>query len=113
MTTINPIAKRPRLYEPEDLLAIPDAVRFELVDGKLVERKIGSESSLIGQLISFLLLQYLRGKKLGHVFGADASFQCFPDSPKKLRRGDVSVIRYGRFPGETIPRGHITIAPDL
>jgi len=113
MTTMNPVAKRPRLYEPEDLLALPDAVQYELVDGILVEREMGSESSLIAVQIILLLGQFLRGKKLAHVFGADAGYQCFPDAPKKLRKGDVSVVLYGRFPDEKVPKGHTLIAPDL
>jgi Uma2 family endonuclease len=114
MTTMNPIAAAPRrVYEPEDLLSIPDAVGYELVDGKLVERKMGSESSLIAARILILIGQFLRGKKICHVFGADASYQCFPDSPKKLRRADVSIVRYGRFPGEQVPKGHIPLPPDL
>lgn len=113
MTTMNPLVTPARLYEPDDLLSLPDAENYELVDGQLVERKMGSESSLIATIISFLLRQFLRGKNLAHVFGSDAGLQCFPHSPKKLRRSDVSVIRYGRLPGEVIPKGHITVAPDL
>jgi Uma2 family endonuclease len=114
MTTMNPIAApRARVYEPEDLLSMPDSKDYELVDGKLVGRKMGCESSLIGALISFLLQQFLRGKKLGHVLASDASFQCYPDAPKKVRRADVSVVCYGRLPGEKVPKGHSPIAPDL
>jgi hypothetical protein len=32
-------------YTPEDLLALPDYGRFELIDGQLVERKMGAKSS--------------------------------------------------------------------
>ncbi len=35
-------------YTPEDLLALPDEKSYELVDGQLVERKMGAESSWIG-----------------------------------------------------------------
>ena len=81
MTTMNPIvAPRERVFEPEDLLSMPDSKSYELVDGKLVERQMGSESSWIAGLISFLLQQFLRGKKLGHVLVPDASYQCYPDA---------------------------------
>jgi Uma2 family endonuclease len=114
MTTMNPIAApRERIFEPEDLLRMPNSKDYELVDGKLVERKMGSESSWIAGLISFLLQQFLRGKKLGHVLVADASYQCYPDAPKKVRKPDVSVVRYGRLQGERVPKGHVPIAPDL
>ena len=32
-------------YTPEDLLTLPDYGRFELIDGQLVERKMGAKSS--------------------------------------------------------------------
>jgi len=35
-------------YTPEDLLAMPDGKRFELVGGQLVERNMGLESSWVG-----------------------------------------------------------------
>ena len=34
-------------YTPEDLLAMPDGKSYELVDGQLVERKMGIESSWV------------------------------------------------------------------
>ena len=33
------------LYTPEELLTLPDYGRFELIDGHLVERKTGAQSS--------------------------------------------------------------------
>ena len=35
-------------YTPEDLLAMPDGVDYELVHGQLLERKRGLESSGVG-----------------------------------------------------------------
>jgi len=114
MTIMNPVSvPRRRIVEPEDLLSMPDSKDYELVDGRLVERKMGCESSLIGIIIAYLLKQFLRGKKLGHVLGSDAGYQCFPDAPKKVRKPDVSVILYGRLADEKVPKGHATIAPDL
>ncbi len=39
-------------YTPEELLAVPSSHRFELVDGQLVERNIGAESSWVAQQIN-------------------------------------------------------------
>jgi len=36
-------------YTPEDLLTTPDSHRFDLVDGQLVERHMGAESSWVAQ----------------------------------------------------------------
>src|SRR5687768_2661230 len=109
MTTITPRT----VFTPEDLLRLPDAVSYELVDGKLVERNMGMESSEIAARILFQIALYLRDHRLGHLFGADASYQCYPDAPNKVRKPDVSFIRSGRLTDERAPQGHCPICPDL
>ncbi len=103
----------PTLYTPEDLLTMPDGDRYELVDGKLVERIRGAWSSYVGFLLACGLKIYCNDHFLGWVWGADASYQCFPNRPRLVRKPDVSFIRLGRLPGEKAPEGHIPIAPDL
>jgi Uma2 family endonuclease len=98
---------------PEDLLKIPDAVNYELVGGKLVERKMGMESSEIAVRIIGLIMLFLRDNPMGHLYGADASYQCFVDAPGKVRKPDASFIRSGRLAGERSPKGHCPIPPDL
>lgn len=98
---------------PEEFLIMPDAVNYELVDGNLVERNMGMESSKIAARILVLLGIFMENCNLGHLFTTDASYQCFPDDPSKVRRPDVSFIQFGRLPGERVPRGHCRIAPDL
>ena len=102
-----------KIFTPEDLLSLPDAVDYELVDGNLVERKMGSESSVIAGIILTILSNFIRGKRMGCVAGADCSYQCFPDAPNKVRKPDVSFVRSGRLPGDKSPTGHTKIAPDL
>lgn len=109
MTTMTPVAE----ITPEELLALPDNVQYELVDGKLVEREMGMESSGIGTTIIGIIFSYLSSKGLGQLFGADASYQCFADAPSKVRRADVSFIRFGRLPGDVRPKGNCPIPPDL
>ena len=109
MTLVNQTA----IYSPEDLLRLPDSVSYELVDGKLVERNMGMDSSRIAARIIQLLWAPVEDAKRGHVFGADAGYQCFADAPDKVRKADVSVVLRGRFPGDQIPSGHSRIAPDL
>jgi Uma2 family endonuclease len=96
---------------PEDLLDLPDAAGYELVDGKLVDRQMGLESSRISARIIFLIGVFLQNRRRGDVFDAEASYQCFPDAAKKVRRPDVSFIRSGRFQGNRLPAGHCRIAP--
>ncbi len=43
----------------------------------------------------------------------DAGYQCFPHDPSLVRKPDVSVVKYGRFPGGVLPKGWAKIVPDL
>ena len=87
-------------YTPQDLLEMPDGELYELVDGNLVERDTGARASWIGGQLLRLLANFLDLHKLGWVFPADNSYQCFPDAPDKVRRPDVSFI--GLYPS-TMP----------
>ena len=107
------IANTGMLFTPDDLLRMEDAVNYELVDGKLVERHMGMESSEVAVRIILLIGTFLRGQKIGKLFGSDASYQCFRDAPSKVRKPDVSVIRTGRLPDDKTPLGHCPIRPDL
>ncbi len=44
---------------------------------------------------------------------SEAGYQCFPHDPGRVRKPDVSFIRYGRLPGGVLPKGWIRIRPDL
>ena len=107
------IASPETRFTPEDLLRMEDAINYELVDGKLVERHMGMESSEIALRIAFLLGLFLRDHRLGRLFGADASYQCFPNASKNVRKPDVSFIRSGRLSGDRAPAGHSLIPPDI
>src|SRR3954453_24160721 len=100
-------------YTPTDLLAMPDEDRYELVDGSLVERKMGSLSSWVGGRLLHLISNFAEQNNLGWVWPADNGFQCFPDSPNTVRKPDVSLLRRGRLPGERLPEGYLRIPPDL
>lgn len=100
-------------FTPADLLVMPDSQRFELVDGELVERTMGWQSSWIGGKLLRRLGDFAEERGLGWVAPADASYQCFPDAPDKVRLPDVSFIGRGRLPGEVFPQGHCRLAPDL
>jgi len=100
-------------YTAEDLLTMPDGDRYELVDGQLVERDMGSESGWIAARLLGLLFAHLNETQEGSIFTSDASYQCFPGHPNRVRKPDVSFIRKGRLPNERPPRGHCSIAPDL
>ncbi|MBV8313618.1 MAG: Uma2 family endonuclease [Planctomycetaceae bacterium] len=98
---------------PDDLLKMPDGERYELVDGRLVERNVSFRSSYIGTRLSHLILLSFGEDPPGWVVSADCGYQCFADKPKLVRRPDISFIRLGRLPGEQLSQGLVRIAPDL
>jgi Uma2 family endonuclease len=100
-------------HTPEDLLTMPDAVSCELVDGELVERNMGAVSSWVAARVLALLSVVVERDSLGWLLGADGSYQCFGDDESRVRKPDVSFICRGRLPNETLPQGHVRIAPDL
>ncbi len=98
---------------PDDLLRIDGGRRFELVHGELVEINMGAVSSWIGGQVFSLLENHNNQNRTGWVFPADTGYRCFPGDPNMVRKPDVSFVRLGRLPGEQLPDGWITIAPDL
>jgi Uma2 family endonuclease len=90
---------------------VPDG--YELVDGRLVERAMGTESAWVGSEVNRRLGDHCTARKLGWVLGSDAGYRCFPKRPRLLRKPDVSFVRRGRFPGDRPPCGDSRIAPDL
>jgi Uma2 family endonuclease len=101
------------VFTPEELLLLPDAVNYELVDGNLVERHMGSESSAIAMAIGIILGTFVKARRAGHLFTTDCGYQCFPNQPGKVRKPDISFVATGRLPAERVPQGYMTIAPDL
>ena len=100
-------------YTPEDLLCMPGGDRFELVDGQLVERNMGQVSSWVGGRTLYALMSFVESRQLGWVFPSDCGYQCFPNSPNKLRRPDVSFLSREKLPNGRFFDGHVRVVPDL
>jgi Uma2 family endonuclease len=98
-------------YTPEDLLTLPDGDEYELVDGQLVERSMGFESSHVGGRLFGRLFVFCEERFPAWLLPADASYQCFPDAPLKVRRPDLSLMWREKL--SEAPTGHCRIAPDL
>ena len=98
---------------PEELLRMPDGDRYELVNGIPTEKTMGAESDEIAANLSAALVFFVRQHKLGHVYGAQTGYRCFPDHPNLVRMPDVSFVAAGRLPGDKTPKGWIRIPPDL
>ncbi|MBI2477876.1 MAG: Uma2 family endonuclease, partial [Planctomycetia bacterium] len=110
--SISPIVAE-KFCTPEELLAMPDGKAYELVGGKLVERKMGAESSRIAQIINARVEIHASDNRFGLSWGADASYRIFGADARKVRRPDGSFIARGRLPNDQPPKGHIEIFPDL
>ena len=99
--------------EPEELLAMTDGDRYELIDGIPWEKHMGAESDEIAVMAATALITFVRSRKLGRVYGSQTGYQCFPDAPKMVRMPDTSFVAAGRLEGDRSPEGYIKIAPDL
>jgi len=102
-----------KTYTPEDLLAMPDAKSYELVDGHLVERNMSVLSSWVGSRLSRFIDIFVEENQLGWSWHADLGFVCFPDAPGKVRKPDVSFVRKERLPEGPTSEGYLYIHPDL
>ncbi len=96
----------------DELLRMPDGDRFELVDGELVERKMGSLAGWISNRIGSRF-EHFAEEHGGVAFGEGGWFRCFHDDSERVRRPDAAFIRPGRLPGDAIPSGYITVPPDV
>lgn len=109
-------AARPRVTAQE-LLAMPNAKNFELVNGELVERNMGWESEFFGSNLHVLLGMFCRQHNCGWVNGSNAGYQCyeeaFPDDPDRVRKPDVSFISVDRLPSNAVPKAYCEIVPEL
>jgi Uma2 family endonuclease len=103
----------PKLMSIEQFLALPESNGYELVEGRLVERKtMGALSDYVAQQISRRLGNFCEERGAGHVFGSETTYRSF-GHPDTGRRGDVSFIARGRLPGEAIPEIYIEIPADV
>lgn len=103
----------PGQYTPEDLLTMPGGKNFELVNGRLVERCMGFLAGWIAGRLIRVLGNHCDPRRLGWVVGGDAGYQGFPDSPRTVRKPDVSFVRQGRFEEDQLPLGYTHVVPDL
>jgi Uma2 family endonuclease len=92
---------------------MPDRKNYELVDGHLVELNVRQLSSWVGSRLHYMVQGFLESHGLGWAWYADLGYACFPDSPQKVRKPDVSFVRNERLPEGPTSEGYMYIAPDL
>lgn len=97
----------------DELLALPDAERFELVDGQLVERPMSLDSSWVAGEIFGRLREYANKGNQGWAFPDGTSYQCFREDRERVRRPDASYVLRSRLPNGPTGQGHCRVCPDL
>ncbi len=110
--TLSPAPIPARIYTPFDVLEMSDGVRYELVDGRLVELTMGFLSQRLGFRVGHLLENHCEPSGLAYVV-TEAGYTCFPDRPGRMRRPDVSLVLAERMTPELMGRGFLPIRPDL
>ncbi len=104
-----------RIYTADDLWQMPGDEPWELWDGEL--RRVpsaGIEASSIAANLIFLILQVVRGKRLGVVTGADGSYLLFRDDGRDtVVVPDVAFIRWDRLPNGKMIKRYSPVPPDL
>jgi Uma2 family endonuclease len=84
---------------------------YELIDGVLVEKTVGTYESYLAVLLSHLLWSFIEEHNLGIVLGADGMMRL---APGLVRIPDVSFVSWDRLPERKLPRQPIAdLAPEL
>jgi Uma2 family endonuclease len=84
---------------------------FELVDGILVEKAMGTKESMIAMTIGSEIRQHMKTHPLGVVLGADGMLKL---KRRLVRMPDVSFISWDRLPDKVIPKDAVwKVPPDL
>jgi Uma2 family endonuclease len=106
------MATTQHLINAEELFAMPNLGRCELVRGELVMMSpSGFTHGLIVVNLTFLLEKFIRVKKLGRITGAETGYIIRHD-PDSVRAPDVAFVNAERLK-EKHPGGFFDGAPDL
>ncbi len=102
-----------RLYTIDDLAAIEEPGRYDLIRGELLKMPpAGGDHSEIGVNLIYLLWGHVRHEGIGRVYGPDAGFVLARD-PDILLSPDAAFVRSERLPPSGSRQGFLPIAPDL
>jgi Uma2 family endonuclease len=104
------MATASKVWTDDELLALPDHGKYELVDGELI--RMSPAGGLHGDIMAELLTRlrvFANDHRLGYVLDGQTGFR-LPEG--NLRSPDVSFISGRRLP-EGLPVGFLHVCPDL
>ncbi|HET6251297.1 MAG TPA: Uma2 family endonuclease [Tepidisphaeraceae bacterium] len=107
MTVASPVSFTPRDVE---VASKRDGKRYELIDGELKEKVVGTRSLFIASRICERLNAAFY-PNIGFA-AVEAMIYCFA-KPRHGRKPDVSFVRFERLGSPKIPEGDLFVAPDL
>jgi Uma2 family endonuclease len=99
-----------KTWTDEELMALPDDGKYELVDGELLH--LSPAGARHGDVVAELLARmrlFVKERRIGRVFDGQTGFR-LPDG--NLRSPDISFVAAARLPGD-VPAGFLHVAPDL
>ncbi|HAX24544.1 MAG TPA: Uma2 family endonuclease [Chloroflexi bacterium] len=102
-----------RHYTIDDLAAIEEPGRYDLIRGELLKMPpAGGDHSEIGVNLIYLLWGHVRRDEVGRVYGPDAGFLLARD-PDVLLSPDAAFVRNDRLPPSGGRQGFLMLAPDV
>jgi len=99
-----------KTWTDEELMALPDEGKYELVDGELHHMSpAGARHGRLVLRLAAKLVAFVTEGRLGEVFDGQTGFR-LPDG--NLRSPDISFVAAARLP-QGVPAGFLHVAPDL
>ena len=98
-----------RIITADEFLRMPENRGAELVDGRIVEKNMGNESSWLGSEILIRIGVFVRERMLGRVYGSENGLRIWADRPNHVRKPDVTFVRNAGRP----VKGWQSVVPDL
>src|SRR5919109_1548043 len=107
-----PMASTTSLMTAEEAEHLPSDLRWELIDGVLIEMPpVNASHGGIAVTIALVVGQYIRAHRLGRLY-VEVGF-ILRRNPDTVRAPDLAFVRADRLPPGGEPRGFWEIAPDL
>ena len=112
MTTKSP--DKTRLLTADDLLRLySEGVRGELIQGVLHETMpTGEEHGAIAANMSYVLLGYIRPRRLGRILTSDVGVRIERD-PDTVREPDLAFVSAEKRPLDVRNTGYLEVVPEL